>query len=236
MSSPAHLIAGLIKLVIDPGVGTLTVHWGEQPIEFLAPQWFYGFALAPYFFVVRAFSLTDVSVLQQVLAAGFRTALVAGLFACLARPVWITEDNKVAVVALVDVSDSISDKQLEAARGYVNDLVEKRSHQDPRRWSSPLPRDRASRRAKMANPVVARHAKAGAGSDLQSAMQLAYGLFPDGYLPPHCPAVRRQSNRRRLVDGIVSRRGSRRSRVVAQLSTRSGQGDQSRWSQGPRTK
>src|SRR5262249_58538649 len=30
---------------------------------------------------------------------------------------------------------------------------------------------------------TARHAGAGAGTDIQAAMQLAYGLFPDGYLP-----------------------------------------------------
>src|SRR5262249_35469912 len=31
--------------------------------------------------------------------------------------------------------------------------------------------------------AVQRHAGAGAGTDTQAAMQLAYGLYPDGYLP-----------------------------------------------------
>src|SRR6185369_10836800 len=30
---------------------------------------------------------------------------------------------------------------------------------------------------------IARHTGAGAGTDTQAAMQLAYGLYPDGYLP-----------------------------------------------------
>ena len=32
-------------------------------------------------------------------------------------------------------------------------------------------------------PAIQRHAGAGAGTDTQAAMQLAYGLYPDGYLP-----------------------------------------------------
>ena len=31
--------------------------------------------------------------------------------------------------------------------------------------------------------AIARHPGAGAGTDIQAAMQLAYGLYPDGYLP-----------------------------------------------------
>ena len=80
---------------------------GGKPIDFLQPNWFYLAAIIPFFWVVRAFSLTDVSAVQQYVSAFLRSLLAVGIAVALARPVWTTTDNKVATVLLVDVSDSV---------------------------------------------------------------------------------------------------------------------------------
>ncbi|HVV83144.1 MAG TPA: VWA domain-containing protein [Kofleriaceae bacterium] len=159
--------------------------WG-RPIELLDPRWLRLVAVAPFFFLVRAWSLTDLSVLQQVLQAALRSLVVAAAAVALARPTWVTRESKVATVVLVDVSDSISEKQLAAARDYVADLA-KGAGDD--RWLGVITfaeKPVVEQKVKGAYPL-ARHtvgpARGQAGTDIQAAMQLAYGLFPPGYLP-----------------------------------------------------
>jgi Mg-chelatase subunit ChlD len=159
---------------------------GSRPIELLDPAWLKLVAVVPFFFLVRAWSLTDLSLAQQLLQAGVRSLVVAAAALALARPTWITRETKLATVVLVDVSDSISDKQLAAARAYVGELG-KGAGGD--RWlgvvtfaEKPL----VEQRQAGAYPL-ARHtsgpARGQAGTDIQAAMQLAYGLFPPGHLP-----------------------------------------------------
>ncbi|HUJ61468.1 MAG TPA: VWA domain-containing protein [Kofleriaceae bacterium] len=157
---------------------------GSRPIDLLAPSWLHLVAVVPAFFVIRVLSLTDLSILQQVVQATLRSLVIAGIAIALARPSWVTETDKVATVVLVDVSDSISDKQLDAARHYVDEL-------DKARGSGALqvitfaekPTAVREHDGQPISASIARHAGAGAGTDIQAAMQLAYGLFPDGYLP-----------------------------------------------------
>ncbi len=180
LASSAVLLA--LKLLVNPAESLVRVQWGDRPIELLEPSWLYLLALIPYFFALRTLSLTDVSLTQQYLQTVLRSVLIAGLALALARPAWTTTDDKVATVVLVDVSDSVSDAQLEKARSYVKALEEARGDQDrlflitfaehPR-----LVRDRDQ------ELTIARHKGEGAGTDIQAAVQLGYGLFPEGYLP-----------------------------------------------------
>src|SRR5437868_9710945 len=95
---------------------SIHIDWiGTRPVDLLAPQWLHLAAIVPAFFVLRVLSLTDLSVLQQVVQATLRSLVVAGVAIALARPSWITEQSKVSTVVLVDVSDSVSNKQLDAA-------------------------------------------------------------------------------------------------------------------------
>src|SRR3954463_14910889 len=96
---------------------------GTRPIDLLSPQWLHLAAIVPAFFILRVLSLTDLSVLQQVVQATLRSLVVIGVAIALARPSWITEQSKVSTVVLVDVSDSVSDKQLDAAKKYVDELA-----------------------------------------------------------------------------------------------------------------
>jgi Ca-activated chloride channel family protein len=188
------LLAG-IDLLLDPRHATVALRWGEKPIELLEPTWLYLIALVPFFFVVRTHSLTDLSTLQQVVQASVRSLLLAGIAVALARPAWNTSDDKVATVVLVDVSESVSDAQLEAARNYVRDLARARG-EDNRLFVvsfAQRPLLVPESEARDGTFAIERHARsagvgsagagAGAGTDIQAAVQLAYGLFPAGHLP-----------------------------------------------------
>ncbi len=177
----AGLMVFLIHHFIEPEAGLLRIDWFDRPITFLAPKWFYLAAIAPYFFVVRTLSLTDVSDAQQYISTTFRCVLVAGIAIALARPTWTSSDNKVATVLIVDVSDSVSDAQLEQARAYAAQVKEAKGEQDRVYLITFAERPILIRDGKPQS--IARHKGAGAGSNIQAAVQLAYGIYPDGYLP-----------------------------------------------------
>jgi hypothetical protein len=92
----------------------------SRPIDLLRPAALYLAAIVPVFYLLRVLSLTDLSLAQQLTQATLRSLVLLGIAVALARPSWITEQSKVATIVLVDVSDSVSDKQLIAARDYVD--------------------------------------------------------------------------------------------------------------------
>ena len=103
---------------------SLHVDWlPTRPIDLLRPSALYLVAIVPLFYLLRTLSLTDLSLAQQLTQATLRSLVIAGIAIALARPSWVTEQSKVATIALVDVSDSVSDKQLAAARAYVDQLA-----------------------------------------------------------------------------------------------------------------
>jgi Ca-activated chloride channel homolog len=177
----AGLIALVIHLVWAPEEGGIAASWGGRTIDFLTPAWFYLAAIVPFFFVVMTQSLTDVSLAQQIVATVVRSVLVVGLATALARPVWTNVDDKVATVVVVDVSLSIPDAQLEEARRYLEAFDKARRPDDRLYVITFAERPRVVRLDD--GETIQRHDKEGAGSNIQAAMQLAYGLYPDGYLP-----------------------------------------------------
>ncbi|MDB4953498.1 MAG: von Willebrand factor type [Myxococcales bacterium] len=176
------IVMGL-SMWID-GRSSLPIAIGSRPITLLDPDKLYLIAIVPVFFLVRVLSLTDLSVLQQVVQASLRTLVIASLAFAVARPSWITETSRVSTVVLVDVSDSISEKQLAAAKQYVDDL-EKAEGSGNLQLITFAEKPSVARKqdGSALSASVKRHADAGAGTDTQAAMQLAYGLYPDGYLP-----------------------------------------------------
>lgn len=193
----AAALLAAIELWLDPRHSTIAVSWGERPIELLEPTWLYLVALVPFFFVVRTHSLTDLSTVQQVVQSTLRALLCAGIALALARPAWTTRDDRVATVVLADVSESVSDAQLEAARQYVRDLDRARGEDDqlfvvsfaerplvvPRQGGAAGDGDGAGTGSGSGDFTIGRHPGAGAGTDIQAAVQLAYGLFPSGHVP-----------------------------------------------------
>ena len=118
----AAIVVALSAWIADQT--SLHVDWlPTRPIDLLRPSALYLVAIVPVFYLLRTLSLTDLSLAQQLTQATLRSLVIAGIAIALARPSWITEQSKVATIALVDVSDSVSDKQLDAARAYVDQLA-----------------------------------------------------------------------------------------------------------------
>ncbi len=152
--------------------------------ELAAPAWLWLTALAPVFYLIQGFSLSDMSRPQQGITLLLRVLIIAVIALALTRPRTVTEHRQVCTVFLVDVSDSVSPKQLAEARKYIKTVHAKRGKnlvrlltfaQRPRVVD--LPDDNAK------FPRIERHKGGqGAASDPQAAVQLAYGLYPAGYI------------------------------------------------------
>ena len=179
----AAVVVGLSAWIADQT--SLHVAWlPTRPIDLLRPSALYLVAIVPVFYLLRTLSLTDLSLAQQLTQATLRSLVIAGIAIALARPSWITEQSKVATIVLVDVSDSVSDKQLAAARGYVDQLAAA-SGEGNLQLITFAEQPIAVRKAdgKPLSAGIARHPGGGAGTDTQAAMQLGYGMYPDGYVP-----------------------------------------------------
>ncbi|HEY2746401.1 MAG TPA: VWA domain-containing protein [Polyangia bacterium] len=154
-------------------------------VELLRPHALWILCALPLVAVALWRSLVDLPRWQQALSAALRMLLVAALALALARPSTVGERRTVATVLLVDVSASIGDRQLEAARKLVEQARAARRGDDVLRLvtfgahprlvelppdGTPLPAD-----------ALARHDAE--GSDLAAALTLSYGLYPPGTLP-----------------------------------------------------
>ena len=167
------------------GHDTLAFTVGSHAVELLSPRALYVVCAVPFVFAALSASLVDLSRKQQALSAVARALLLLLVALALARPSTVTERRTVATVILVDVSDSIGARQLEAARALVDQARKARSGdailklvtfaKHPR--LEPLPP--ADRPDEPLQPVDSwRHAGEGDATDLESALDLAYGLYP----------------------------------------------------------
>ncbi|MDQ3336991.1 MAG: VWA domain-containing protein [Myxococcota bacterium] len=196
MLTPAALIrfgiavAAAVGLffAIDAWIGdrtsiTVNMIGVDRPIDLLAPHWLLLVCVIPSFFLLRVLSLTDLSLAQQILQSTLRSLVVAAIAFALARPSWITTQSKVSTVLAIDVSDSVSEKQLDAAKRYVDDYVKSQGEGNLQLVTFAEKPKVVRADGKSLSQSIKRHVGAGAGTDTQAAMQLAYGLYPDGYLP-----------------------------------------------------
>jgi Mg-chelatase subunit ChlD len=140
-------------------------------------------------------SLADLPWQQRVLALSFRALFLFALGLALARPARTAETRKVCTVFLVDVSDSVSDEALEDARRTVKDMLATEPADDVAKVVTFAKRPRLldlGPARELPPPKALRHDvkpvseggvdRRGAGTDLEAALQLAYGVFPPGYL------------------------------------------------------
>ncbi len=174
-----------LKYVVYAGP-TLAFSRHGQDYELLAPRMLGIALLAPYFLWIIGRSLADLPPVQRVVSALLRIAFVVLLALGLSRLARTATTEKVCTVYLVDVSDSVPDLAIEDARGVIGAGLHARGKEDLARVVTFARRPRLVTMADDAkeSPPLPRHDTAGAGSatDLASALQLAYGLFPAGYL------------------------------------------------------
>jgi Ca-activated chloride channel homolog len=174
-----------------------TLTWVQDGVkyELLNPKMLGAILLAPWFVGVIGSSLADLPWPQRALSVLLRVTFVGLIALGLSRMARTATTEKVATIYVVDVSDSVTDEALDdaraaAAKGYAerpSDGVVKviTFARRPRLIESMAGGEDADRRA----PSIERHrdekgqrGDLGAGSNLQAALQLAYGLYPPGYL------------------------------------------------------
>jgi secreted protein with Ig-like and vWFA domain len=148
-------------------------------LELLAPRALWALALLPLVFVILRRSLVDLRPAQQLVSASVRALMLAALVLALARPSVVAERRTVGLVLLVDVSDSISDRQLEAARHFVDEVRRARPPGDFLRLVTFARHPRVVELPPLSDdgPVALARHDAG-GSDLGAALELALGLYP----------------------------------------------------------
>jgi Ca-activated chloride channel family protein len=170
--------------VVAPG---LTFELGGSEIELLRPRWLLLIGVVPLLAFVTRLSLADLPRAQRWLGVLIRGGLVAALAIAMARPVRTTDATRISTVFLVDVSESVTEESLEAAAEAFSAARGAKREEDDIQLvtfarearSVPLP---ASGEGEVA---IERHTAddlAGRGSNLQLALQHAYGLFPPGHL------------------------------------------------------
>jgi Mg-chelatase subunit ChlD len=181
------VLAAVVATLVLLGVGhrdVVELSLFGRAFELLRPRALYALALVPLTFAALRVSLVDLTRRQQWLSASLRALLVALVALALARPSTVGQRSIVSTVLLVDVSDSISDRQLEAARKLVDEARAARHGDDVLRvvtfGQHPRAVDLPPDGAPLPADFLARHD--GDASDLAAAVQLAYGLYPPGTL------------------------------------------------------
>ena len=192
------------KGVLNPGAATLAWKREGTDYELLAPKMLGLALLAPFFLWMIGRSLADLPWPQRILSAFLRVAFVALLALGLSRLARTATTEKVCTVYLVDVSESVPDAAIEDARAEIKKGLDAKPKDALVRVITFAKRPRVVAIADDAKeaPVLERHdlpptsgpndpANAanvgkrtglGAATDLASAMQLAYGQYPSGYL------------------------------------------------------
>ena len=105
-------------------LGWLASLTGDRTLAFERPAWLLlPLVVAPLLWVVARRSLADFPRGQLVVQALLRALVVAGVAAALAGPTLRRPARAVSAVALVDVSDSVSDEAMMTARAAVTALA-----------------------------------------------------------------------------------------------------------------
>jgi Ca-activated chloride channel family protein len=173
-----------------------TLAWkrGDKDYEFVTPRMLGLGLLAPYFIWMIGRTLSDLPSAQRVISVALRIAFVALLALGLARLARTATTHKVCTVYLVDVSDSVPDLALADARTEIQKGLDAKDASTLVRVITFAKRPRVVPLADDAKeaPELARHELPGsrqgerlglgAATDIASAMQLAYGQYPAGYL------------------------------------------------------
>ncbi len=161
--------------------------WSRGGVDYqlLAPRMLGLALLAPYFLWMIGRSLADLPLGQRVISGALRVAFVAVLALGLARLSRTATSQRVCTVYVVDVSDSVPDASLDDARAALQSALDARPKDDLVRLVTFAKRPHVVPLAddvKQA-PVMDRHGPGlGSATDIASALQLAYGLFPEGTL------------------------------------------------------
>ncbi|HEV8248023.1 MAG TPA: VWA domain-containing protein [Polyangiaceae bacterium] len=175
------------------GVPATDLEWKRAGVLYrlLSPAWFGVLLITPLFLFALGRSLADLPWQQRILSLLFRLGFLALLALGLGRLVRSEETRRVCTVVLADVSDSVTDEALGDARKFIEKSYAAKGREDMVRVITFAERPRLieiEHDGDLSLPSDLRHGKPGsahgpgAGSNLAAALQLAYGVFPPGYL------------------------------------------------------
>ncbi|MGM0577124.1 MAG: VWA domain-containing protein [Myxococcota bacterium] len=150
------------------------------------PRYFWGLLVIPLLVVFRAHTLSDLPKLQQALSLLLRAGLVAAVVLSLVNVQEVTrEPVKTATVFAVDVSESVPDAALDAARERVEDAWRKRADHTVRlvRFAGEAREVQLPEGPDAEMPPLERfEGDKGRETDVQGALRFAFTLFPDDRL------------------------------------------------------
>ena len=126
----ASAAIALAMLLTLPAADLTLAH--DPELVLLSPRWLALIAIAPLLALGMRRSLADLPTPQRALGLLVRTLLLATLAIALARPARTEDATRVATVILVDVSDSVSDADLERARARVAAMIAARGEGEAR--------------------------------------------------------------------------------------------------------
>lgn len=160
------------------GHTTITVPFRGQQITFEDLRMLFPILAIPLVWMVQAISLSDLSWPQQALSGIFRSLLLVTLALMLARPVRKENHSKVCTVFLVDTSASVSDAQLVEARRLIQQAVDAKKENLVRAISFARRPRLIPIKGKKVPKLHRFKSTAGESTNIQAALQLAYGLYP----------------------------------------------------------
>jgi secreted protein with Ig-like and vWFA domain/uncharacterized membrane protein len=187
-------LAALFRHYVLNRPGAFAFLWEGVNYRLTEPWTLGALLIVPFLVWAIAASLADLPWPQRVLALLARVAFLLALALGLGALVRTQESRHVATVFLVDVSNSVSDAGLEDARSRVAEAVKARADGDlvrlvtfaqrpalvtlPEAPDGALPPARDWRHSARtpAEPDP------GAGTNIEAALELAYGVLPPGYL------------------------------------------------------
>jgi Ca-activated chloride channel family protein len=202
-----YSLLGALTLALGSGVvwalgelsGPLGFNYGGTRYQLLEPRALVLSLVVPFLLLAVFRSLADLPWQQRLLSMLFRLGFIALLGLSVARLVRSVEASRICTVFLVDVSDSVSDASLSDARGVLEQSLALAREGDEVRVirfahrpellelgpERQLPELRAAQPAadpNAGNTKAPPRDAAFSESNLQAALQLAYGVLPAGYL------------------------------------------------------
>jgi Ca-activated chloride channel family protein len=157
-----------------------------RDVEVLEPLMLGLILLSPILWAVRRYSLSDLPRVQQHLSALLRALLIAALALALSRVVFTSFESHITTVFLVDTSASMPDEALAGAQAYIQEVYDQRGVENDVQIITFAERARVLpiSPGAQAIPPIRRpdDAQELLGSNLQDAMRLAYGLFPQDHI------------------------------------------------------
>ncbi|MBH22916.1 MAG: hypothetical protein CMH57_00385 [Myxococcales bacterium] len=168
------------------GAEPLRLQWDGRDVEVLRPMMLSVVLLAPVLWIVRQYTLNDLPEIQQHLTTLVRALVIAALALGLSRVVFTTLESHVTAVFLVDTSASMPDEALKDANAMVQEAWKNKGEDNDVKVVAFAKEARSMEIApgsEVVPPIIRPTAEEEIlTTDIQGAMRLAYGLFPQDHV------------------------------------------------------